>query len=130
MKKINICGKEFEIDCNALAQIEYRKLFNRGVFEDIRIIKNFISLQVLIADKIKKENPKISESEIAKQLSGIMLADIDQYIEAVTRIAYLCVHTANENIGSYEEWLKGIKRINTTDKWIVEVTEFAVDCFC
>lgn len=130
MKKINICGEEFEIDCNALTQIQFRKIFNRGIFEDIQIIENFVSFQVVIADKIKKENPKISDSEITKQLSRAMLPNIDEYIEAVTRIAYICIYTANKDVGTYEEWLTKIKRINTTDKWIVEVTEFAVDCFC
>ncbi len=130
MRKINICGNEYPIDCNALTYIQYRKMFNRGIFQDIDIIENFVSLQVLIADKIKKENPKISDSEITKQLSRTMLTNIDEYIEAVTRIAYICIYTANKKIGSYEEWLTKIKRINTTDKWIVEVTEFAVDCFC
>lgn len=130
MKKIDICGEEYEIDCNALTYVQYRKIFNRGIFQDIDIIENFISLQVLIADKIKKENPEISNSEITKQLSRTMLTNIDEYIEAVTRIAYICIYTANKKVGSYEEWLTKIKRINTTDKWIVEVTEFAVDCFC
>ena len=130
MKKIDICGKEYEIDCNALTYIQYRKIFNRGIFQDIEIIENFVSLQVLIADKIKKENPEISDSEITKQLSRAMLTNIDEYIEAVTRITYICIYTANKRVGSYEEWLTKIKRINTTDKWIVEVTEFAVSCFC
>ena len=55
---------------------------------------------------------------------------LDDFIEAITEIAYICCYTANEKIGSYEEWLRGIPRINTNDDWIVEVTEFAVDCFC
>lgn len=130
MKKIDICGKEYEIDCNALTYIQYKKIFNRGIFQDIEIIENFVSLQVLIADKIKKENPEISDSEITKQLSRTMLTNIDEYIEAVTRITYICIYTANKKVGNYEEWLTKIKRINTTDKWIVEVTEFAVSCFC
>lgn len=130
MKKIDICGKEYEIDCNALTYIQYKKIFNRGIFQDIEIIENFVSLQVLIADKIKKEDPEISDSEITKKLSRTMLTNIDEYIEAVTRIAYICIYTANKRVGSYEEWLTKIKRINTTDKWIVEVTEFAVSCFC
>lgn len=131
MRKINICGHEYEIELNALSQVQYRKIFDRGILEDIGIIENFISLQVLFADKLKKENPKISESEITKQISRYMLGNnIDEYIEAVTRITYICVYTANREIGSYEDWLTEIERINTTDKWIVEVTEYAVACFC
>lgn len=130
MKKIKICDREFDIDCNALTYIQYRKKFNRGIFEDFEIIQNFITMQTLMANQLKKENPKITEVEITTKLSRLMLKNIDNYIEAVTRIAYICCNTANPTIGEYEEWLKLIKRINTTDDWIVEVTEFAVDNFC
>ena len=130
MKKIKICDREFDIDCNALTYIQYRKKFNRGIFEDFEIIQNIITMQTLMANQLKKENPKITEVEITTKLSRLMLKSVDSYIEAVTRIAYICCYTANPTIGEYEEWLKTIKRINTTDNWIVEVTEFAVDNFC
>ena len=130
MRKITICKKEYPIDCNALTFINYRKKFNRGIFEDIEIIENFLTVQTVMANQLKKENPNITEAEITVKLSRLMLKTIDNYIEAVTRIAYICCYTANEKIGEYEEWLRDIKRIKTTDDWIVEVTEFAVDCFC
>ena len=130
MKKVKICDREFDIDFNALTYIQYRKKFNRGIFEDFEIIQNFITMQTLMANQLKKENPKITEVEITTKLSRLMLKSIDNYIEAVTRIAYICCYTANPKIGEYEDWLKLIKRINTTDDWIVEVTEFAVDNFC
>lgn len=130
MKKVKICDREFDIDCNALTYIQYRKKFNRGIFEDFEIIQNFITMQTLMANQLKKENPKITEVEMTTKLSRLMLKSIDNYIEAVTRIAYICCYTANPKIGEYEDWLKLIKRINTTDDWIVEVTEFAVDNFC
>lgn len=130
MKKVKIRDREFDIDCNALTYIQYRKKFNRGIFEDFEIIQNFITVQTLMANQLKKENPKITEVEITTKLSRLMLKSIDNYIEAVTRIAYICCYTANPKIGEYEDWLKLIKRINTTDDWIVEVTEFAVDNFC
>lgn len=131
MKQITICGKQYNIDCNAWTYVNYKKIFNRGVFEDIQIIEDFVVKQTMFAEKIKESKPNIKEKELIKELSRLMLrGGIDNYIEAVTRIAYICVYTADENCGNYEEWLKGIERINTNDKWIVEVTEFAVDCFC
>ena len=130
MKQIVIEGNTYDIDCNALTYINFRKKFNRGIFEDIDVIQKFLTMQVLQANQLKEKNPKISEAEIVKQLSNLMLKVLDEYIEAVTRIAYICCYTANEKIGEYEDWLKNIKRINTNDPWIVEVTEFAVDCFC
>ena len=130
MKQIEIDGETYDIDCNALTYINYRKKFNRGIFEDIDIIQRFVTMQVLQANQLKEENPEIDKEKMVEQLSNLMLKVLDEYIEAVTRIAYICCYTANEKIGEYEDWLKGIKRINTNDKWIVEVTEFAVDCFC
>lgn len=130
MKTITICDQKYNIDCNALTYIKYRKIFDRGIFEDIQVIENFMITQTLLANKLKKDNPKITENEIIKELSRAMLKNIDEYIEAVTRIAYICIYTANEDIENYGNWIKSIKRINTNDEWIVEVTEFAVNCFC
>lgn len=130
MKTITICDKEYEIDCNALTQFNFKKIFNKGIFKNIGIINNFYSKQTILTNQFIAENKLISDKELVKKLSISMLPDLDDYIEAVTEIAYICCYTANENIGSYEIWLKGIPRINTNDEWIVEVTEFAVDCFC
>lgn len=130
MKKINICGKEFDIDCNAFTYLQYKKLFNKGIFEDFKTISDFTTMQVLITADLKEKNPEITEAEIIKNISNLMLEYLDNYIEAVTRIGYICCYTANQNIGTYDEWLKGLTRVNTNDLWIVEVTEVAVNCFC
>lgn len=131
MKKINICGKEFDIDCNAFTYIEYKKIFkDHGIFKDFEIINNFNTMQILITANLKEKNPEITETEIIKAVSNAMIKYLDEYIEAVTRIGYICCYTANQNIGTYEDWLKNLKRVNTNDLWIVEVTELAVNCFC
>lgn len=130
MKQIEIDGKKYNIDCNALTYIDFRKKFNRGIFEDLKILENFTAKQVMLANNLKNKNKDITEPEIIASLSRIMLDDIDEYIEASTRIAYILIYTADNSILEYEEWLKGIKKISTNDKWIVEVTEFAVNCFC
>lgn len=130
MKTITICDKQYEIDCNALTQFNFKKIFNKGIFKNISIINSFYSKQTLLANQFLSENKSITDKELIKKLSIAMLQDLDEYVEAVTEIAYICCYTANEKIGNYETWLKGIKRIKTNDKWIVEVTEFAVNCFC
>lgn len=131
MKKINICGKEFDIDCNAFTYVEYRKKFKEnGIFKDFETINNFTTMQVLLTGQLKEKNPEITEAELIKEISRTMISYMDEYIEAITRVAYICCYTANKNIGSYEDWLKGLTRVNTNDQWIVEVTELAVDCFC
>lgn len=130
MKKIEINGISYDIDCNAFTYIDYRKKFNRGIFQDIDILQRFTTTQVLLANKYKKENPTLTDAQIEILLSKDMLQNLDEYIEASTRLAYSLIYTADNKIGSYEDWLKNIKQIKTNDKWIVEVTEFAVDNFC
>ena len=87
-------------------------------------------MQVLLTAELKKKKPEISRAEIVKEISNSMLPYLDKYIEAITRIGYICCYTANQNIGEYENWLKNLTRVNTNDMWIVEVTEIAVNCFC
>jgi len=130
MKKIIICGQDYEIDCNALTYIKYRKMFNKGIFDDIKILQTFLTKQVVISNKLKQENPELEENVIIASLSKIMLDDMDLFVEAATRIAYIMIYTANEKIEEYEKWLKNIPYLKTNDEWIAEVTEFAVSCFC
>ena len=131
MKKIDICGKEFEIDCNAFTYIEYNKKFKEyGIFKDFETINNFTTVQVLLTKDLKTKNPDITEAEIVKETSRQLISYLDEYIDAITRVGYICCYTANPKIGEYEDWLKCLTRINTNDMWIVEVTEIAVNCFC
>lgn len=131
MKKIDICGNEYEIDCNAFTFMEYRKKFkDNGIFEDFGTINNFETIQVLLTAELKNKNPNITEAEIVRETSRQMLKYMDDFVEAITRVGYICCYTANPKIGEYEDWLKGLKKINTNDMWIVEVTELAVNCFC
>lgn len=130
MRTIIIDNKQYNIECNALTYIQYRKVFNKGIFSDIQILKNYLITQILTTAKLKEENPKITEQELTAKLSQITIAQLDNFVEAVTRIAYILIYCANDNIEDYETFLKGIKSFKIDDDWIVEVTEFAVDCFC
>lgn len=130
MKKITICGINYEIDCNALTYIKYREMFNRGIFDDIKVLKTFLTKQVIIAEQLKKETPELNDDDIINNLSTLMLDDMDLFVEAATRIAYIMIYTANKKVKEYEEWLKDIPILKTNDEWIAEVTEFAVNCFC
>ena len=130
MKQIVIEGNSYDIECNALSFILHKRIFNKGIMQDIRILQNYIITQTIKANEIKTKYPKLSETEINNQVSNFMNNYIDDFIEAITRIAYTLIYTANEKTKSYEEFLKGIKNFKIDDNWIVEVTEFAVDCFC
>lgn len=130
MKTITICGKEHNIECNAFTHIQYKKIFNRGIIEDIQVLNDYLITQTITILELKEKNPKISEIELTKKLNETMINKIDDFIDVVTRVAYIEIYSANDNIEDYEMFLKGITSIKIDDDWIAEVTELAVDCFC
>lgn len=130
MKQITIEGKVYDIDCNALSYILHKRIFDKGIMQDIHILQNYLIIQTLKANEVKEKFPNMSESEVDNTVSNFMNNYIDDFIEAITRIAYTLMYTANDKIKSYEEFLRSIKNFKIDDEWIVEVTEFAVDCFC
>lgn len=130
MKTIVIDGKEYEIDCNALTFVQYKKMFKRGIFEDMQIVKNYLVLQTLKTQEIKEKYPQMTEDIINNEVSNYMTKYLDDFIEVITQITYIMIYSANEKIEEYEKWLKNIKTFKIDDDWVAEVTEFAVDCFC
>ena len=130
MKKIIICGKEHEIKCNALVHSKYRLFFNRSIFDDIKILQEFLINQTIEVKKIKDKNPSIDDAVLISSLSKVLLNDAGIFIEAALRIAYVMCYMANKSIPEFEEWLEDIPSVKTNDEWIVEVTEYAVTCFC
>lgn len=130
MKQIVIEGKSYDIDCNALTYILHKRIFNRGIMQDIHVLQNYIITQTIKANELKEKFTELTEKQIDEQVATFMNNYIDDFIEAITRIAYTLIYTANDKIESYEEFLKSIKHFKINDDWIVEVTEFAVGCFC
>lgn len=130
MKTIVIDGNEYDIECNALTYIQYKKVFNKGIFADMDIIKDYLIRQTLKANELKEKYPQMSEQEIDTQVGNYMNNYIDDFIEVITRIAYILIYSVNEKIEEYEDWLRKIKSFKIDDDWVAEVTELAVDCFC
>ena len=128
MKKIVIDDKHYNIDCSAYTYIQYKQVFKKGIFSDIQILKNFFTKQANSIIKMKLEN--INENEINNILSNELLLDIDDFIEAITRLTYIFIYTNDTNFMSYEDFMKGISRLSIEDDWVTEVTEFAVEKFC
>ena len=91
-------------------------------------LKGYLIKQTVISKKI--EETDYSEAEKSSKISDFMMDDIDDFITTITRIAWILIYTADEKVENYETWLKSIKKFKIDDDWIVEVTEFAVDCFC
>ena len=126
MKTITICDKEYEIDCNAFTRFQYKTIFGRGIFADIKALNDFSVKQ----EKARKELANLPEEEQETELNLIMMENLDDFIDVIERIAYILIYTANNKIGSFEDWLKGITKIDLSASWISEVTELAVNSFC
>lgn len=124
MKKITINNKEYDIDCNAFTRFQYKKIFGRGMFEDIRNLNKMNEEQ----EKLKKTFTG-SEEELAQEINNITLVNLDDFVDIIERIAYILIYTANDKIGTFENWLKSIEKVNLSDSWVSEVTETAVSSF-
>nr|DAS67838.1 MAG TPA: hypothetical protein [Caudoviricetes sp.] len=130
MKQIKIDGNTYDADCNALTYVLHKRIFNRGIMQDIRIIQNYLITQTIEANKLKNQFPELNESELNDRISKFMNNYIDEFIEAITRIAYTLIYTANDKVANYDDFLRNIKKFKIDDDWIVEATELAVNCFC
>ena len=128
MKQIEICGKKYDIDCNALTYVKYKSIFKTGIVKDMSFIQNYLIKQSVISSQYEDTN--LSDAEKLNQISNYMIDDTDEFVIKVTQIAWILMYTANNKIEEYEEWLKLITNFKIDDDWIVEVTEFAVNCFC
>lgn len=128
MKTIIICGKEHKLECNALTYVKYKNFFKRGIIEDVQILQDYLIKQTIITKQVEEKN--ITEVEKLSIVSNYMNKYIDDFIIAITRIAWILMYTADKDIEEYEKWLEGISSFKIDDDWIVEVAEFAVTCFC
>lgn len=128
MKTITICGKEYKIECNAFTRFQYKTIFGKGIFEDISVLNDFSTKQEELRKELKKK--KLSDEEIDNEINKMMLQHVDDFLDVIEKMAYILIYTANSNIGSFEDWLKGITKIELSEDWISEVTELAVNSFC
>lgn len=128
MKEIEIDGKLYKINCTAYTRFQYKKIFGVGIFEDISKINNFNTISLSKREELKKEGK--SEQEIDTIIQSMMMSNLDDFMDVLQRIAYIEILTANPQIGTFEQWLSGIKQISLSDPWIAEVTEYAVNSFC
>ena len=128
MKQIVICDKEYDIDCNAFTRFQYKKVFNKGIFEDIKVLNEFSEKQEKIRKELEEKNA--SEEEIQKAINNSMMESLDDFIDVIEKIADILIYTVNPKMETFENWLKGIKKIDLSANWISEVTELAVNSFC
>ena len=53
MKTITICDKEYEISCNAFTRFQYKTIFGKGIFADIKTLNEFSSKQEQLRKELK-----------------------------------------------------------------------------
>ena len=128
MKTITICDKEYEIACNAFTRFQYKKVFGNGIFADINVLNKFSTEQEKLRKELKEK--KLSDDEIEQEVNIKMMDSLDDFIDVIEKIAYIEIYTANNKIESFEDWIKGIDKIDLSADWISEVTELAVSSFC
>lgn len=129
MKEITIDGKKYSIDCNAFLYVKYKSIFKIGIFEDIEKIETFTAIQVLNKERLKKENPGIDEETLESKLGQLTMPFLDDFVSAITRLAWIMIYCTDSKIAEYEDWLKGIHNFSINDEWILEVTKTVLDCF-
>lgn len=128
MKKITICDKEYEISCNAFTRFQYKTIFGKGIFADIKVLNEFSEKQEKLRKKLISSGK--TDEEIEKEINLEMLENLDDFIDVIERITYILLYTADENVGTFDEWLKSLNKIDLSADWIGEVTELAVSSFC
>lgn len=128
MKKIKIEGKEYELESSAFSYIKYQSVFKSSMTKDLQFMQVYLAKQHVYAESLKESN--LSEEDIADEISIMLIDDTDTFIRIITQFAWIMMYTANQNIEDYDSFLKSLKNFKISDKWISEVTELAVDCFC
>ena len=71
-----------------------------------------------------------SEEEISNAINSVILSKLDDFLDVVEKIAYILIYTADNKCESFKDFLSSIEKIDLSESWISEVTEFAVNSFC
>ena len=125
IKKIKIGEVEYEINSNAYTRFLYKKIFGKGIMEDIKVISDFAMAVQEEQDKLKDLSP----AEREQKLALFIMQNMDNYIDVILQLTYTFIKCANENFMSFEDWLKTLDRINPNESWVTEVTELSVSSF-
>lgn len=125
---IEICNKKYEIKCNAYTRFEYKRIFGVGIFEDIQKLNEFSQKQEAIKKECEADN--MEAEDIERRINNELLNELDNFIDVIEKMAYILIYTADKKVGTFEEWLTSIEKVDLSADWIKEVTEFTVNSFC
>jgi len=129
MKEIEIGSKKFSISCHASCYSQYADIFKRNIIEDLQIVSRFSIKQLELAIEYSKANPKADSKEIEDFVFQKTLPELDNYIECITKLCWICIYDNNSNIGDYDSWYKSLERLSLSDNWMLEVMALCANCF-
>lgn len=127
IKQVKIGEVEYVLNSNAYTRFLYKKLFGKGILEDVQVITQF-AMEVQ-EEKDKLDKTKLSEEEKNAELGVFALSRLDGYMDVLLQLTYTFIKCNDESFMPYEDWLKTIDRINPNDDWVSEVTELSVSSF-
>ncbi len=104
MKKIiKIGSKDYTMQSSAYTQFKYRDMTGRKLMQDINKIKDL------------------------REKSDDIFAVLDDFLEILLQITYVMIVESDvKQVGSFEDFLKGIEKLFDDIKWVDEVIDLAV----
>ena len=130
MKTIKIGSQEFNISCHASTYRDYADIFDRNIMKDLNTTQNFFRKQIKSLEKHKEYMPNASNEEIQEMIFKDTVDDLNDFIDCITRMCWICIYDNNKDISCYEEWYSSLERLSLSDKWITEVMALCANCFC
>ena len=129
MKTIKIGSQEFNISCHASTYRDYADIFDRNIMKDLKTTQNFVRKQIKSLEKHKEDMPNASAQKIQELIFEDTLDDLNDFIECITRMCWICIYDNNKDIACYEDWYSLLERLSLSDDWIMEVMALCADCF-
>lgn len=129
MKEIMIGDQKYKIDCGAITYVDYEEKFHKNVFEDLNFITSYEVEQAKLSIELTKSNPELSQYEIQTLIFDKTKDKLDEYIDCITKLCWICIYYVNPNIEDYDVWYRSLKRLSLGDAWISEVIALLGNCF-
>lgn len=129
MKTIKIGSQEFNISCHASTYRDYADIFDRNIMKDLNTTQNFLRKEIKSLEKHKENMPNASAQEIQELIFEDTLDELNDFIDCITRMCWICIYDNNKDIASYDEWYNSLERLSLSDNWIMEVMALCADCF-
>lgn len=129
MKEICIGKTKYNISCHASCYREYADYFDRNIMADLQNVNRFATHQIELALKYSQEQPNLDTNEMQQLIFQETLSELDNYIECITKLCWICIYDNNPNITNYEDWYKSLERLSLSDDWMMEVMAICADCF-